>query len=149
VVEALRRLIEICGGAIAVAAFIVIITAVLVIFEASMRGEEHMQMAIDFKYPDNPGYKGQLTSKQAARDKKSTKALDQTMVLLALSAAPKGLTADEVAEVYGHIFLKYRPRISELRKMGKIEDSGLRRPSYLGKPQIVWILTEATRMEID
>ena len=118
----------------------VVIIANLVILDLIMKGDE-MQMDMDLPYPANPGYKGQLTSKEAAREKKSTKALDQTMVLLALAAAPDGLTADEVAEIYGHIFMKYRPRFTELRKLGKIERTGDQRPSFLGSPQDVYRLT--------
>ena len=100
-----------------------------------------MQMAIDFSYPDNPGYKGQLTSKEAAENKKDTKAFDQREVLLTLEAAgPDGLTADEVAAINGHIYTKYRPRFSELRKLGSIEPTGERRASYLGSDMDVYRL---------
>ena len=139
-VNLIVRVIHILGGGVFVAVLVIVVIANFVIVDLIMKGDE-MQMDMDLPYPANPGYKGQLTSKEAAREKKSTKALDQTMVLLALAAAPDGLTADEVAEIYGHVFIKYRPRFSELRKAGKIEDSGTRRDSYLGKPQIVWVLT--------
>jgi len=136
----MRRFLEICGGSICVAAFFVVITGMLVVIDAGMRSKE-MQMSIDFNYPDNPGYKGQLTSKAAAETKKSTKVLDQQRVVEALRASDGGLTADEVAAVHGEVFLKYRPRFSELRKLGKIQDTGERRPSALGNAQIVWRLT--------
>ena len=97
-------------------------------------------MQMNFRYPYNPGYKGQQTSKDAAKDKKSSKNIDQLQVVQALKNAQEGLTADEVAQVYGEVFTKYRPRFSELRKNGVIQDTGERRPSYLGKQQIVWEL---------
>jgi hypothetical protein len=137
-VEPVRRFLEICGGSICVAAFFVVITGTLVVIDAGMRGAT---MQMDFNYPDNPGYKGQLTSKAAAETKKSTKVLDQQRVVEALRASDGGLTADEVAAVHGEVFLKYRPRFSELRKLGKIQDTGERRPSALGNAQIVWSLT--------
>tara|TARA_R100000808_G_scaffold24138_1_gene54858 strand:+ start:4840 stop:5268 length:429 start_codon:yes stop_codon:yes gene_type:complete len=138
-VNFIARAVEILGGGLLVTVFMVVIIANVVIVDLMMKDDD-MQTEMELPYPANPGYKGQLTSKEAAREKKSTKKLDQTMVLLALSSAPDGLTADEVAEIYGHVFIKYRPRISELRKAGKIKDSGTRRDSYLGKPQIVWVL---------
>ena len=100
--------------------------------------ENDMQIDMNFSYPHNPGYKSQITSKDAAKKKKQTKKHDQLKVLRALSASPSGLTADEVAGIYGEVFLKYRPRFSELRKLGVIEDTGDRRPSALGNNQIVW-----------
>ena len=132
------RFIEICGGSVLVAVFFVAVTGLLVIIDAGMRGAP---MQMDFSYPDNPGYKGQLTSKAAAENKKSTKAFDQHRVLQALKASDNGMTPDEVAAVYGEIFLKYRPRFSELKALGKIRDTGERRTSALGNPQTVWRLS--------
>ena len=94
-------------------------------------------MQLTFEYPVNPGWKGTQTSKDAAEEKKSTKAKDQQCVLDTLAAHQNGLTADEIANLHGEIYTKYRPRCSELKKLGKITSSGERRPSYLGTHQDV------------
>ena len=41
-------------------------------------------------------------------------------------------TADEVAERLGESVLSIRPRITELKRMGRIEDTGLRRTNESG-----------------
>ena len=97
-------------------------------------------MQLDFPYPDNPGWKRTATSQAAAEQAKPTKPLDYHRVLCALEEAPDGLTADEIAGVYGEVFNRFRPRCSELRLQGKIEETGSTRPSYLGNQQIVWRL---------
>lgn len=51
------------------------------------------------------------------------------------------LTADECAEYLGCDKLAIRPRFSELRRMGKVEDSNKRRRNTSGKSAIVWKLT--------
>ena len=135
----MREVAQIFFGSIGVAIFFGVTAGALWLCSMNFEMErDEMQMQIDFGYPDNPGYKGQMTSKDAAIKKKETKKHDQYQVLIALSASEAGLTADEVAGIYGEVFLKYRPRFSELRKLGVIEDTGDRRPSALGNNQIVW-----------
>jgi hypothetical protein len=97
-------------------------------------------MQLNFLYPDNPGWQRTATSRAAAVQVKPTKSLDHRRVLDALEEAPDGLTADEIAAIYGEVFNKFRPRCSELRLHGKIEETGSIRPSYLGNQQIVWRL---------
>lgn len=48
-------------------------------------------------------------------------------VLTVLRRYPSGLTADEVAEFCGASMLAIRPRVSELKNDGMIEDTGKRR----------------------
>lgn len=61
-------------------------------------------------------------------------------VLRAISAAgPAGLTADEAAARLRLSPLSTRPRCTELRAAGLIEDSGARRPNASGRRAIVWI----------
>jgi len=49
-----------------------------------------------------------------------------------------GLIADEVAGLMGEDILAIRPRVSELVKMGAIEDTGRRRLNQRGNSQRVW-----------
>jgi len=51
-----------------------------------------------------------------------------------------GLTADEAADVLGLSYFSIRPRVTELARMGKLEDSGEVRPNHSGKNAIVWRL---------
>lgn len=48
------------------------------------------------------------------------------------------LTADECATILGESVLAIRPRMSELRKTGLIEDTGTRRPNLSGHSATVW-----------
>lgn len=50
-------------------------------------------------------------------------------------------TADEVARRIGASPLTIRPRISELRNMGKVYDTGRRSQNASGKSAAVWSLT--------
>ena len=134
----MRELFNIFFGSVCLAIFFGVMAAFLWVCQMNIEMENDMQIDMNFSYPHNPGYKSQITSKDAAKKKKQTKKHDQLQVLRALSASPSGLTADEVAGIYGEVFLKYRPRFSELRKLGVIEDTGDRRPSALGNNQIVW-----------
>ncbi len=94
-------------------------------------------MQLQFPYPDNPGWKGTQTSRDAAEANKETRLADYKLVFVALKTNPDGLTADEIAEMHGERYMKFRPRCSELKKRGLIEPTGERRPSALGSMQDV------------
>lgn len=51
-----------------------------------------------------------------------------------------GITADEAAAVMNRSVLSVRPRFTELKDMGKIMDSGIRRKNDTDNSQIVWRL---------
>lgn len=87
-------------------------------------------------YPQAPGFKRTDTSRQAAEDMKPNAATLRSKVLRALGNCP--LTADECAAVLRQPVLSIRPRLSELRELGRIEDSGKRRRNASGKNAIVW-----------
>lgn len=96
-----------------------------------------MQAYLDFTiYPQVPGSMPRDTSEAAAeamRDRAETlraKALD------VIGNQPA--TADEVADQIGASILAVRPRVTELAKMGWIEDSGVRRKNASGRSAIVW-----------
>tara|TARA_Y100001963_G_scaffold76685_1_gene106334 strand:+ start:77 stop:397 length:321 start_codon:yes stop_codon:yes gene_type:complete len=105
-----------------------------------MREKKNMQL--NFTYPDNPGFKGTLTSMEAAEQVKSTKQRDQDLVIAALKDAPEGLTPDEIAKVYDQIFNKYRPRCSELKALGRIKVRGRRPSCTTGNNQDVLVLAD-------
>jgi hypothetical protein len=55
---------------------------------------------------------------------------------------PEGATADEIAYALKYSILTVRPRVSELRKLRKITDSGVRRENTSGRTAIVWRIGE-------
>jgi hypothetical protein len=73
----------------------------------------------------------------------------QASVMAAIAGAGKrGTTADEVAALLGWERHRVRPRISELRRLGQIGDSGQRRPSDMGVNSIVWAAQEHINGEV-
>jgi predicted Rossmann fold nucleotide-binding protein DprA/Smf involved in DNA uptake len=90
------------------------------------------------KYPDYPGTKSDDdTTSQAAEDMSRHMGSLQSMVLGALNE--DALTADQCAQRLGLPILSIRPRLSELRKTGRIRDSGERGYNHSGKKAIVWV----------
>lgn len=51
------------------------------------------------------------------------------------------MTADEIAAVLGLSILTVRPRVTDLNKAGRIEDTGARRQTGSGNAAIVWRVT--------
>ena len=99
-------------------------------------------MQLNFTYPDNPGFKGTLTSMEAAEQVKPTKQRDQDRVIAALREVPEGLTADEIATVYDEGYVKFRPRCSELKALGRIRSKGKRPSIFTGNNQDILVLTD-------
>ena len=81
-------------------------------------------------------------TRRQARDasSRSSAAIAGHIVRL-LRGNPEGLTADEIAERLGVSFLSVRPRVSELKRAGFIQDSGKRRKarSGAGTEQAVYV----------
>lgn len=65
---------------------------------------------------------------------------NQAEALDALKRAARPMTADELAEFMGKTIVSVRPRVSELRRLGKITPTGERRNSAYGQPSTVWQL---------
>ncbi len=92
----------------------------------------------DRPYPETPGSKERTTSRDAAAAVAGGSSAGRDLVLQALTAAPAGLTADELAEAVGREVLYVRPRVSELRKLGLIQATKERRPNASGLTAKVW-----------
>lgn len=93
-----------------------------------------------FGYPYSPARGKTDTSDEAAETLKTPKTL-RYQALALFWKYQDGLTADEVAYLMGKSgleILSVRPRITELVKQDKIEDSGIRRLNDSGKKAIVW-----------
>lgn len=92
------------------------------------------------RYPHEAGHYGVDTSIAAAAViNKSLPRLQRQVFALIAEAGAKGATCDEIADAWGWERFRVRPRTSELRKLRRIVDSGVRRPSQSGVQSIVWI----------
>ena len=94
-------------------------------------------------YPHHPGAKVGGTSQDAA-DAIAEPAPTLRAQVLALFHRESQFTTDEAAAKLGLTVLAVRPRFSELRKLGLIEDSGKRRQNDSGRPANVWRLRTVT-----
>lgn len=94
------------------------------------------------EYPEVPGARPTDTSRAAAKSVDADTLRQQCLVALCEWGYGGGLTADECADVLSESPLAIRPRLSELRRMDKVEDSGHRRSNTSGKKAIVWKLTQ-------
>ena len=100
---------------------------------------EQFALPLGEAYPTSPGYKNKDKagpSRKAAISIKPHALNLREMCFRVIGQLP--MTADEVAETIGKSILSVRPRIAELSKLGKIEDSGERRMNESGKDATVW-----------
>jgi predicted Rossmann fold nucleotide-binding protein DprA/Smf involved in DNA uptake len=81
-------------------------------------------------YPNSPGYRVPGTSEDAAHAIASHAAAIKARVLSELRKAPG--TPDEIAGRLNESILAVRPRLSELKARGKIEETGIRRKNASG-----------------
>jgi hypothetical protein len=65
------------------------------------------------------------------------------LVYSTIKQNPRGITADECAEIMREGVLSIRPRVSELHADNLIFDTGARRKNRSGKSAIVWRVREA------
>lgn len=89
-------------------------------------------------YPQTPGSYPVDTSVEAAETVDADTLRRQ--VLVVLDRWRDGLTADEVAAVLGRDRLAIRPRLSELKRLGLVRDSGIRRPNRSGRSAAVMVM---------
>lgn len=93
------------------------------------------------RYPHVPAARRTDTSIKAAEDMRSSACTIRAQVLASIRARGEhGATSKELAELLNLPYEAVQPRTSELRKQGKIVDSGLRRASRAeDKQAIVWV----------
>jgi predicted HTH transcriptional regulator len=95
--------------------------------------------AFPYQYPSTPGYKNKDKdgpSRQAALSMITRAPTLREQCLERIEQVP--MTADEVADSLEKPIWSIRPRITELVKLGKVEDSGNRRNNSSGKMATVW-----------
>lgn len=88
-------------------------------------------------YPATPGFRVPGTSEAAAESMVSKAAGLRAKVVAALGEAGP-LTADECAGRLGLSVLSIRPRFTELKELGRVADTGVRRENTSGRNAIVW-----------
>lgn len=88
-----------------------------------------------FTYPHAPGAQDRDTSRAAAAEVDAPQLRGRALAVVEKS---NGMTADEVAGKLGLSILSIRPRMTELARLGKVRDSGQRRPNASGRNAIVW-----------
>ena len=92
-------------------------------------------------YPNRPGFKSRGASEEAARHVTGEASRLRAAVLAELQRWPAGRTADEIAQDLRRSPLSVRPRLSELKAMGKIVATGDRRRNESGMSASVWKVT--------
>lgn len=93
----------------------------------------------DLFYPERPGFKEPTTSKAAADHMAPSAGALRNAVLSALRRHGP-MTADECAARVGRSVLAIRPRVTELKQMGKIAKTLNVRKNESGRPATVWRL---------
>ena len=91
-------------------------------------------------YPETPGSKTGGTSAESARKVAGVAEILRTKCLAALKVQP--MTADELAARMDESPFSIRPRVSELKRMGLIADTGHRRVNLSGHRAAVWKSTQ-------
>ncbi len=95
------------------------------------------------RYPNMPGAYPVETSLEAAEAiAPVAKTLRDKTEAVIREAGPTGLTSDEAAAAVGFDRWSIQPRVSELRTLNRIIDSGQRRRNVTGKRAIVWVVPE-------
>lgn len=93
-------------------------------------------------YPLLPGHRGVETSVAASQSLAPKLGRLQAAAEQAIRlAGAAGLTADELAAHLKMDRWSIQPRTSELKRLGRIRDSGQRRPNLSGKAAIVWVIS--------
>ena len=92
-------------------------------------------------YPNAPGHRGVDTSIEAARDMRpASKRLQDAIIAKLKSYGALGATTSELAIALSKPIGNVRPRVTELRALGKVEPSAERRKNHRGKTEIVWVM---------
>jgi hypothetical protein len=112
--------------------------AQLALFSFEKEPRPHEQSRGFARYPQTPGYKAHGASHEAARQIACSISRLRAEVLAELDRWPGGRTADEIANSLRRSPLSVRPRLSELKTMGKIVASGERRRGESGMSMSVW-----------
>lgn len=89
-----------------------------------------------FNYPHRPGVKSADDTSAAAAASVDAATLRHAVVRSIERSGPG--TADQIATRLRESPFSIRPRLSELRALGRVVDTGLRAKNASGRPAIVW-----------
>lgn len=97
-------------------------------------------MATVYVVPDAPSKHGAEPTSAAAGHgvRHYATTLREEVLAVIAAAGPDGLTADHAARLLGASVLAVRPRVSELKRLGRIEATGERRRNASGMRAAVW-----------
>jgi len=98
-------------------------------------------------YPDAPGFKAHGPSEDAAKAVAGTANKMRAAVLAQMAQYPGGATADEIAKDLNLSVLSVRPRVSELKRTGKIKQTGARRKNESWMTASVWRVVSSVTAE--
>lgn len=90
-------------------------------------------------YPHAPALGATDTSEEAAVAIAPAASVWRDKAMIAFRRYSSGFTAEELAAFLECERVTIQPRCSELRALGRIRDSGMRRLNGSGKRAIVWI----------
>jgi predicted ArsR family transcriptional regulator len=90
------------------------------------------------RYPLAPGFRDTDTSRAAAESMRDSAAIRGAVLRCFEARGP--MTADECAAQLRLSLLTVRPRVTELKHLGMVRDTGVRRPNASGRNAIVWWL---------
>jgi predicted ArsR family transcriptional regulator len=109
-------------------------------------GAQIHQRSTAGRYPFVPGSKDNDTGKEAALKYAPQAPTRRAQVLQGLAAGPA--TAEEIGERIGLHWYLTRPRLSELKAMGEVVETGERGAGALGGVVKRWRLTTATERAV-
>ncbi len=95
------------------------------------------------EYPNHPGWKAQETSALAAVSVADKAPILRARCLKLIGESVEGLTGNEMAAAMGWDITSIRPRLTELVRLGKIINSGKRRPTPSGCTAMMWVVAPA------
>ena len=98
-------------------------------------------------YPDAPGFKAPGPSEDAANAIAGTGRNLRDQVREVIANSPSGITADDVARKLNRSILSIRPRVSELRRLGEIRQSGARGKNESGMTASIWVIAPPLQPE--
>jgi hypothetical protein len=98
-------------------------------------------------YPDAPGYKAHGPSEEAAKAIGAVAVTLRDQVREVIVSCPRGITADEIAHKLNRSILSVRPRVSELRRQGEIQQAEGRGKNQSGMSASRWIIAPPLQPE--
>ena len=91
-------------------------------------------------YPNEPGWKGKETSRQAAKQERGRSAIIAAKVLEELHNWPFGAAAEQIAPIVGASVYSVRSRLSEMQEKKRVAATEYLYRNENGKNVTIWKL---------